>query len=281
MIGVPAGDGGRGPRGAAAAAGHDGDDRPHARRHRDRRRARRARRDEARRLRAQLRDRPARDDRAPSPPLSPLRPADLRACPNAGLPCVVHGHMHYDLTPDQLAELPHPLRHRARRAGHRRMLRHHARAPRAVVERCRDLTPAARHPDSSRRCRRCTARTIAPGHVVPRSSASAPTPTGRRRSATRCSPPTGTPACAWPRDQIREGAHVLDVCVDYVGRDGAVDMDDLAAALRHAGERAAGARLHRAGGDGGRPAVHIGGRAVLNSANLEDGEGPRARASTA
>ena len=32
-------------------------------------------------------------------------------------------------------------------------------------------------------------------------------------------------------DQIREGAHVLDVCVDYVGRDGAVDMDDLASRL--------------------------------------------------
>ena len=29
-------------------------------------------------------------------------------------------------------------------------------------------------------------------------------------------------------EQVREGAHVLDVCVDYVGRDGAVDMDEIA-----------------------------------------------------
>ena len=29
-------------------------------------------------------------------------------------------------------------------------------------------------------------------------------------------------------DQIREGAHVLDVCVDYVGRDGTADMDEVA-----------------------------------------------------
>ncbi len=29
------------------------------------------------------------------------------------------------------------------------------------------------------------------------------------------------------REQVREGAHVLDVCVDYVGRDGTLDMDEL------------------------------------------------------
>ncbi|WP_031015863.1 homocysteine S-methyltransferase family protein, partial [Streptomyces sp. NRRL F-5727] len=30
------------------------------------------------------------------------------------------------------------------------------------------------------------------------------------------------------RDQIREGAHMLDLCVDYVGRDGVADMEELA-----------------------------------------------------
>ena len=29
-------------------------------------------------------------------------------------------------------------------------------------------------------------------------------------------------------DQIREGSHVLDVCVDYVGRDGTIDMNEIA-----------------------------------------------------
>src|SRR5690606_23209374 len=32
-------------------------------------------------------------------------------------------------------------------------------------------------------------------------------------------------------DQVREGAHVLDVCVDYVGRDGTADMDEVASRL--------------------------------------------------
>src|SRR5438270_52790 len=31
------------------------------------------------------------------------------------------------------------------------------------------------------------------------------------------------------REQVRDGAHVLDVCVDYVGRDGAIDMRQAAA----------------------------------------------------
>src|SRR3954452_22710270 len=31
------------------------------------------------------------------------------------------------------------------------------------------------------------------------------------------------------REQVRDGSHVLDVCVDYVGRDGAIDMREAAA----------------------------------------------------
>ena len=30
------------------------------------------------------------------------------------------------------------------------------------------------------------------------------------------------------KDQVKEGAHVIDLCVDYVGRDGTADMDVLA-----------------------------------------------------
>ncbi len=53
----------------------------------------------------------------------------ISCIPNAGLPSVVNGEMHYDLTPDQLADVPRPVHHRARRAGGRRLLRHHAGAP--------------------------------------------------------------------------------------------------------------------------------------------------------
>ena len=42
---------------------------------------------------------------------------------------------------------------------------------------------------------------------------------------------TGTPASRMARDQIKEGAHILDVCVDYTGADGVADMDALMARL--------------------------------------------------
>ncbi|MFM8483519.1 MAG: dihydropteroate synthase, partial [Actinomycetota bacterium] len=77
-------------------------------------------------------------------------------------------------------------------------------------------------------------------------------------------------------DQIREGAHVLDVCVDYVGRDGTIDMDEIAG--RFATQASAPLVL-----DSTEPEVmeaglmHIGGRPILNSANLEDGEAEGSR----
>jgi 5-methyltetrahydrofolate--homocysteine methyltransferase len=77
-------------------------------------------------------------------------------------------------------------------------------------------------------------------------------------------------------EQIKEGAHVLDVCVDYVGRDGTLDMDEVA--KRFATQSSVPLVI-----DSTEPQVveaaltHIGGRAILNSANLEDGELPGSR----
>ncbi|MDP1532240.1 MAG: dihydropteroate synthase, partial [Rubrivivax sp.] len=78
------------------------------------------------------------------------------------------------------------------------------------------------------------------------------------------------------KEQLAEGAHILDVCVDYVGRDGALDMDELAS--RFGTQIAAPLVL-----DSTEPQVleaglqHIGGRSLLNSANLEDGDAPGSR----
>ena len=53
----------------------------------------------------------------------------LSALPNAGLPSVVDGHTHYDLTPDALAEAHERFVERVRAQHRRRLLRHDARAP--------------------------------------------------------------------------------------------------------------------------------------------------------
>ena len=66
------------------------------------------------------------------------------------------------------------------------------------------------------------------------------------------------------------------MCVDYVGRDGAADMDEIARRFATQASVPLVLDSHRATGARGRPA-HIGGRAILNSANLEDGELPGSR----
>src|SRR4029453_13849835 len=73
------------------------------------------------------------------------------------------------------------------------------------------------------------------------------------------------------KEQIREGAHVLDVCVDYVGRDGAPDMDVLPARL--AQQSTVPLMLDSTQADVLEAGLkRLGGRAIINSINLEDGE---------
>ena len=78
------------------------------------------------------------------------------------------------------------------------------------------------------------------------------------------------------RNQTRDGAHLLDVCVDYVGRDGAQDVHDIV------GRLATSSTLPLVL-DSTEPQVIeaglelLGGRAMINSVNFEDGEGPGSR----
>lgn len=75
------------------------------------------------------------------------------------------------------------------------------------------------------------------------------------------------------RDQISDGAHMLDLNVDYVGRDGARDMRELASRLATASTLPIML-------DSTEPNVIeaglelLGGRALVNSVNYEDGDGP-------
>ncbi|MCG5214936.1 methionine synthase [Streptosporangium sp. KLBMP 9127] len=78
------------------------------------------------------------------------------------------------------------------------------------------------------------------------------------------------------RNQARDGAHMLDLCIDYVGRDGVADMKQLA--FRFATASTLPVML-----DSTEPAVleagleMLGGRAMINSVNYEDGDGPDSR----
>jgi 5-methyltetrahydrofolate--homocysteine methyltransferase len=196
--------------------------------------------------------------------------------PNAGLPSVVDGKMHYDLTPQGLADHHHRF---VTELGVNVIGGCCGTTPehlKAVVERCAHLPVV----------RRSTTREPGAASLyahVPFKQDNSFLVVGERTNANgskafrdsmlvadweQCS--------AMARDQVKEGAHVLDLCVDYVGRDGTTDMDELA--QRFATQAAAPIVL-----DSTEPQVMeaglqwIGGKAILNSANLEDGEEPGSR----
>ncbi|QLY27835.1 methionine synthase [Nocardia huaxiensis] len=78
------------------------------------------------------------------------------------------------------------------------------------------------------------------------------------------------------KDQTRDGAHMLDLCVDYVGRDGTADMAELASRLATASTLpimldSTETPVLKAGLE------HLGGRCAINSVNYEDGDGPDSR----
>ncbi|MGB2757917.1 MAG: methionine synthase [Acidimicrobiia bacterium] len=200
----------------------------------------------------------------------------LSCLPNAGLPSVVDGHTHYDLTPEGLAD------------AHERFVSEFGLN---IVGGCCGTTPAHLRAVVERLGRRApTARTVAPEpgcssiySPVPWDQTPAYLAIGERSNA------NGSKAfreamldADWDtcvqigKDQIREGAHVVDLCVDYVGRDGTADMHELAA--RFATNVALPVVL-----DSTEPEVleaglqHLGGKAILNSANLEDGEAEGSR----
>jgi 5-methyltetrahydrofolate--homocysteine methyltransferase len=208
--------------------------------------------------------------------LSQHSPLPISVLPNAGLPSIVDGRTHYDLTPEQLAEFHR--RHVAELGitivgGCCGTTPEHLRQ---VVEAVRDLTPQRRAPEfepsvSSIYSPVTMDQTPSVLFIGERTNAN-----GSRAFRDVMLDGDWDACTKMATEQIREGAHVLDVCVDYVGRDGTADMDEIA--KRFATQASVPLVL-----DSTEPQVleaglqHIGGKAILNSANLEDGELPGSR----
>ncbi|HEY5202799.1 MAG TPA: methionine synthase [Acidothermaceae bacterium] len=200
----------------------------------------------------------------------------ISCMPNAGLPVLGHDGASYPLTPAELAD------------AHDVFTREHGLALvggccgttpahlRLVVERVRgrELTPRRPHPEpgsaslyQSVTFRQDTSylavgeRTNANGSRVFRDAMLE----GRFEDCVEVA-----------REATRDGSHLLDLCVDYVGRDGVVDMREVAS-------RFATASTLPLMLDSTEPQVIeaglecLGGRSIINSVNFEDGEGPTSR----
>ncbi|NUL10410.1 methionine synthase [Streptomyces lunaelactis] len=200
----------------------------------------------------------------------------LLCMPNAGLPVLTKAGAHFPLGPEGLADAQETF---VREYGLSLVGGCCGTTPehlRQVVERVRDLTPPARDPRPE------------PGatslyQTVPFRQDTAYLAIGERTNANgskkfREAMLDGRwdDCVEMARDQIREGAHMLDLCVDYVGRDGVADMEELA------GRFATASTLPIVLDSTELPVLQaglekLGGRAVINSVNYEDGDGPESR----
>ncbi|MEU5290225.1 methionine synthase [Streptomyces umbrinus] len=200
----------------------------------------------------------------------------LSCMPNAGLPVLGKNGAHYPLTAPELADAQETF---VREYGLSLIGGCCGTTPehlRQVVERVRDLAPAVRDPRPE------------PGaaslyQTVPFRQDTAYMAIGERTNANgskkfREAMLDGRwdDCVEMARDQIREGAHMLDLCVDYVGRDGVADMEELA------GRFATASTLPIVLDSTEVPVIRaglekLGGRAVINSVNYEDGDGPESR----
>ena len=196
--------------------------------------------------------------------------------PNAGLPSVVDGKMHYDLTPEQLAEFQRQFVSELGVSvigGCCGTLPAHLAA---VVEACAGLTPAPRtiRPEPG---------TASIYTQVPFAQDSSVLVVGERTNANgskkfREAMLEGDwdTCVGMAREQVKEGSHLIDVCVDYTGADGVADMEQVAS--RFATQSTVPLMVDSTEAPVVETALSwIGGRAVINSVNLEEGDGAGTR----
>ncbi len=199
--------------------------------------------------------------------------------PNAGLPSVVDGRMHYDLTPDQLADHLHRF---VTELGVTAVGGCCGTTPAhlaAVVERCAGAVPATRHPVFEPSA--ASIYTAVPFRqdtsflvVGERTNAN-----GSKRFREAMLAGDWDTCVSMARQQVAEGAHLIDVCVDYTGADGVADMTEVAS--RFATQSSVPLMIDSTEGPVVRAALEwIGGRPVLNSVNLEEGDGEGTRLDT-
>ena len=210
------------------------------------------------------------DMREPLRHLSRHSPIPISVIPNAGIPTMVDGEPHYALTPAELAEAHADF---ITDFGVQIVGGCCGSTPahlEAVVDACADLTPATREPASlpsvASLYNAAPLRQDTSFHIMgERLNAN-----GSKRFRQLLLAEDWDGITQMAKDQVREGAHTLDVCVDYVGRDGAADMiqvvnrlstqSTLPLVLDSTQTDVVAAGLER-----------LGGRAIINSVNLEDG----------
>ncbi|BAC88418.1 methionine synthase [Gloeobacter violaceus] len=203
--------------------------------------------------------------------LSHNSPFYISVIPNAGLPENIGGHAHYHLTPGELVRY---VRHYVDELG----INIVGGCCGTTPDHIRALATAVSGVKPRNRSVEVVPQVSSLYSAVPMHMDPAPLLVGERlnsngskkfRELLLAEDWDGIAGMA--REQEREGAHVLDVCVDYVGRDGVRDMGEVVSRLKTR------STLPLMIDSTEVPVIHtalkqLGGRAIVNSINLEDGE---------
>ena len=182
----------------------------------------------------------------------------IAALPNAGLPSVVDGKMHYDLSPEALVE---HLSIFVRELGVSVIGGCCGTTPEhlaKVVAACANLEPARRspaHEPSGASLYTAAAFEQEASFLVIGERTNA---NGSKRFREAMLAGDWDTTVAMARDQAREGAHMLDVCVDYTGADGVARHDRGGAEIRYPVLHPTRHRHHRGARGRGRAPVDRG-----------------------
>lgn len=191
--------------------------------------------------------------------------------PNAGLPSVVDGKMHYDLTPEELVSYHSRF---ISELGVRIVGGCCGTTPehlRQVVDACANLQPTVTNVDyepsiSSLYSAVTLSQENAYLAIGERTNAN-----GSKRFREAMLDGDWDTCVEMAKDQIKEGAHAIDVCVDYTGADGESDMTEVAS--RFATQSSLPLVLDSTEANVIETGLQwIGGKPILNSVNLEDGD---------
>ncbi|MBO4260754.1 dihydropteroate synthase, partial [Streptomyces griseorubiginosus] len=200
----------------------------------------------------------------------------LSCMPNAGLPVLGKDGAHYPLTAPELADAQETF---VREYGLSLVGGCCGTTPehlRQVVERVRDLAPTERDPRPEPGAASLYQSVPFRQDISYLAIGERTNANGSKKFREAMLEGRWDDCVEMAREQIREGAHLLDLCVDYVGRDGVADMRELAG--RFATASTLPIVLDSTEVDVIEAGLEkLGGRAVINSVNYEDGDGPDSR----
>ena len=200
----------------------------------------------------------------------------ISVLPNAGLPQVVDGRAHFPLSPDELAKW---LREFIVTDGINVIGGCCGTTPghiRALVEMARGMKPGERSVEREPSLSSLYSAVAMKQETSILLVGERCNTNGSKKFKRLVAEGDYEGALEMAREQIQEGAHVLDVCVDAVGRDGRADMAVVMS--RFAADLTVPLMLDSTEPDVIEAGLKLaGGKCIVNSVNLEDGEGKLAR----